>query len=222
LTVAFLHTAAVHVETFERLACEADRAIAVRHEIRADLLSDVLAAGAITPVIRAAITAAVQALARDGARVIVCTCSTLGGTAEGVSVPDGVRVLRIDRPMAEQAVESGRRIVVVAALRSTFEPTVALLRDAASKAGRSVDVVEVLCERAWPFFEHGDRAAYLSEIALTIERTARATDLVLLAQASMAPAAELVAHLGVPVLSSPRLGVQTAMAMHRAISALPR
>jgi hypothetical protein len=217
--LALLHTAHVHVDTFERLARELDDTVPIRHDVRTTFLEDVRVAGRITDAVRSAIDEAVQALARDGARVIVCTCSTIGGVAEAAVVPTGVQVLRIDRPMAERAVASNRRILVFAALRSTFEPTVALLREVASKTTRAIDVVEVFCERAWPCFERGDRAGYLHEIARNIESRARMTDLVLLAQASMAEAADLVAHLGIPILSSPRLGLEVAMSMHRAPSA---
>ncbi|WP_437529715.1 hypothetical protein WME79_48285 [Sorangium sp. So ce726] len=212
--LAFLHTSRVHVETFSRLVRDADGAIPVRHEVQEGLLADALAAGAITDGIRSATTTVVQALANEGARVIVCTCSTLGGVAEAVPVSDCL-VMRIDRPMAEQAVGSGRRILVVAALQSTFQPTGALLRQIASDARRSIDVVEVLCERAWRLFERGDHPGYAGEIARTIEATALPGDLVLLAQASMAPAAELVRHLEIPVLSSSRSGVEAAVSRYR-------
>lgn len=221
--IAFLHTARVHVETFSRLARALDDAIPVRHEVQESLLAGALAAGTITDGVRSATAAAVRGLAHDGARVIVCTCSTLGGVAEAVPVP-GCVVMRIDRPMAEQAVASGRRIVVMAALQSTFHPTVALLRQIASDAKRSIDVVEALCERAWRLFETGDHPGYVGEIARTIETTALPGDLVLLAQASMAPAAELVRHIGIPVLSSPRSGVEAAVSRYRSkhVGAAPR
>ncbi|WP_437317492.1 hypothetical protein [Sorangium sp. So ce385] len=212
--LAFLHTARVHVETFGRLVRAVDDAIPVRHEVHESLLADAVAAGGITDGVRSATAAVIEALAGDGARVIVCTCSTLGGVAEAVPVA-GCVVMRIDRPMAEQAVASGRRIVVLAALQSTFQPTVALLHQMASDAKRSIDVVETLCERAWRLFETGDQPGYHGEIARTIETTALPSDLVLLAQASMAPAAELVRHLGIPVLSSPRSGVEAAVSRYR-------
>ena len=131
-------------------------------------------------------------------------------------VPEGVLVMRIDRPMAEQAVASGRRIVVAAALQSTFEPTLALLRQIAAAEDRAIDVALVLCKTAWHFFETGDQARYIAEIARSIEAAARPRDLILLAQASMAPAAEVLGHLGVPVLSSPLLGLAAAVSKYRA------
>jgi ketosteroid isomerase-like protein len=216
--LALLHTARVHVETFARLASSIDASVPLRHEVRPNLLAAAIAEGVGSTVVQTAIAAAIQDLATGGAKVIVCTCSTIGGIAELVPLPDGVRVMRIDRPMAEQAVTSGRRIIVVAALRSTVEPTWALLRAVAAERLHAIDLVEVVSERAWPFFEAGDHSAYLREIAATVEGVAGPRDLVLLAQASMAPAAELLTHLGIPVLSSPKLGLEAAIAMYRGLT----
>lgn len=217
--LALLHTAHTHVDSFERLARELDDSIPIRHEVQEGLLADARAAGGITDAVRAAVADSVRMLVGDGARVVVCTCSTLGAVVEAAPIPDHVRAMRIDRAMAEQAVASDRRIVVVAALQSTFEPTAALLRQVAAQTSRAIELVEVLCEGAWPLFEDGDQAGYLAEIARTIESAARSTDLVLLAQASMAPAADLVGHLRIPVLSSPKTGLEKAMSMYRALDA---
>jgi hypothetical protein len=213
--LAFLHTSAAHVETFDRLVRELDGAISIRHEVRQDLLEAALTAGAASEAVREAVAEALRELALGGAQVIVCTCSTLGGLAETVTLPNHARVMRIDRPMAERACESGRRVLVVAALQSTFEPTTRLLRSVASERGRTLDLVEILCEGAWSLFEAGDQTAYIRSIVAKVEANARGTDLVLLAQASMAPAAGLLEHSGALVLSSPRLGIEAALSMQR-------
>ena len=218
--LAFLHTSPVHVETFQRLVSEVDAAIPIRHEVRKQLLARVRAAGAMTEAVRTEVADAIRMLAGDGAKLIVCTCSTIGAIAEAAPVSKGVLVMRIDRPMAEQAVASGRRIIVLAALQSTLEPTINLLRQIASDTQREVEAREVLCTSAWPFFEREDHATYVAEIAKTIEAVALPSDLVLLAQASMAPAAGLVHHLNIPILSSPRLGVEAALARYRAMARL--
>lgn len=209
--LAFVHTARGHVANFERLVREQDDKIAVRHVVHEHLLQDVISAGGVTPAVQASIAELVQTLAKEGARVIVPTCSSINEAAEAVVVPGRAVVMRIDRAMAEQAVESGRRVVVMAALRSTVSPTVALLRKCASRVARSVEIVEVVCEPAWRLFENGQHDAYARCIADSIEQTVGPDDVVVLAQASMAAAADLVHHLRVPVLSSPRLGVQAAL-----------
>jgi hypothetical protein len=212
--LALLHTAQAHIETFARLAREIDETVPVRHEVRESLLS-VARASAPGDAVRAATASAVRELAEDGARLIVCTCSTVGAIAETAGASAGVPVMRIDRPMAEQAVASGRRIIVLAALRSTVRPTLSLLRQIASDAHRSLEVVEAVCEQAWQHFEAGHLHEYAAEIAETIEAAARPTDVVVLAQASMAPAAALIRRPGLMILSSPRPGMVAAMSIYR-------
>ena len=58
----------------------------------------------------------------------------------------------------------------------------------------------------------GDSAGYHAAIAAALAGQRGRGDVIVLAQASMAGAAELCADLGVPILSSPRLGVEAALA----------
>lgn len=215
--IGLLHTARGHVATFDRLARELDAGIVLRHEVRESLLAEAVATGSLAGAVETATREAVRNLVGAGALVIVCTCSTIGAVAELTPVPEGVLVMRIDRPMAEQAVASGRRIVVAAALPSTFEPTLALLEQIAAAQGRAIEVAQVHCKAAWPLFEAGDRTRYAAEIARSIETSARPSDLIMLAQASMAAAAELLGHLGIPILSSPVSGLTAAVAKYRAL-----
>jgi hypothetical protein len=209
------------VATFERLAREIDGEVLVRHVVREDLLAAAVGAGGITHAIRAGVEGELGDMATDGARVIVCTCSTLGAVAETAAVPGGVTVMRIDRPMAEKAVALGSRILVAAALSSTFSSTVELLRQAGMRAQRRIETTEVLCEGAWPLFEAGDLDGYAAAIARTLRSAARPGDVIVLAQASMAPAGKLVSDLGVSVLTSPRLGVEAVMALYRSTTPAP-
>lgn len=58
--LAFLHTAQVHVETFGRLASEQDASIPIRHEVREDLLAEVMRTEEPSSAARLATTAAVN------------------------------------------------------------------------------------------------------------------------------------------------------------------
>jgi hypothetical protein len=213
--IGFLHTAPGHVATFDALLRETDASVPVRHAVDATLLADARAAGTVTPAIARRVAAAVTALVEQGAVVVLCTCSTIGAAAEATPRPPGVRVLRVDRPMAERAVGLGRRIAVVAALSSTLGPTADLLHDVARRADRTIEIAEVVCAEAWPHFERGDVATYLAEVGRALARAAAAGDVIVLAQASMAAAADRAGPLAVPVLSSPRLGVEAAVRAYR-------
>ena len=108
-TLTFLHTAPVHIATFDRLLAEIDPEIPVRHIVDESLLAEARAAGSITPALARRVADIVTA-ALDDAGVVVCTCSTIGGCAEAAPHAPQRTVLRIDRPMAEQAVALGHRI----------------------------------------------------------------------------------------------------------------
>ena len=211
--IGFLHTAQVHVATFDGLL--AGRATAA-HVVRPDLLDRARVTG-VDDALRADIRAA---LVQVGTGAVVCTCSTIGGPAEDEGRALGVTVLRVDRPMAEWAVHVAaatprHRLAVVAALDSTIGPTCDLVRSVAREQDATVELVTVTCPGAWDHFERGDTDAYVRSVATAI-RSAHAddpVDVVVLAQASTAPAAALLADLGVPVLSSPAAAVAAALAL---------
>jgi hypothetical protein len=212
--LAFLHTSHVHVGTFGLLLQQLDASVPVRHVVREDLLAVALARGSGSEFVRAAVAGALRELAHGGAKVIVCTCSTIGGLVEATALP-ACEVMRIDRPVAEHAVSTGRRIVLVAALPTALEQTLALVRQVAADAERSPEIVELLCRQAWALFENGDLPGYIAAVAKVVGSTARSGDLVLLAQASMAPVEQLVGSPDISVFSSPTLGVKAAIAAYR-------
>lgn len=210
--LVFLHTAEVHVPTFEGLARQRAPGLATRHSVEAGLLADALAEGGISPALAARIGEAVRAAARE-ADAVLCTCSTIGAAAEAASAGLGVPVLRVDRVMAETAVAAAQRILIVATVESTLQPTRDLFAEVAAAAGRDLDLRMLLAAGAFDLFRAGDAAGYIA----AIEQAARAAlgdaEIVVLAQASMAPAADRLADLGVPVLTSTTLGLERAITL---------
>lgn len=206
--LAFLHTAEVHVGTFGRLARQLGPNIEPHHVVRDDLLARALHDGGVTDETRAAVQSEVKRLLESGARVVVCTCSTLGDAAEATPHSAETHVLRIDRPMAERAIALGRPLLVVAALPTAMATASSLLQ---SVSAAVPPLRPLLCDQAWQRFQIGDEAGYLNEVAAAVRREARSNDVVLLAQASMAAAAGLVGRPDVEILTSPELGLRHAL-----------
>jgi Asp/Glu/hydantoin racemase len=209
--LAFLHTAQVHVPTFERLVDEMAPGMRVRHLVQADLLADARVVGTDDTGLIARVHHAMHEAASSGAKVVVCTCSTIGAIAEQMPTGDAFKALRVDRAMADRAVRTGPRVLVVATVESTLAPTTDLVRSAAKNAGVTVRPSRLLVEEAWPYFEAGDTARYIETLAHAIRAKADAADVIVLAQASMAPVEDALAGIGVDVLSSPALGVRFAL-----------
>ena len=207
--LAFLHTSPVHIDTFNRLIEEASLELPFRHIVEEQFLAEARDKG-ITQNLDERIRDCILSVIEKGATVILCTCSTIGASAEKVNnLTDGV-IVRIDRPMAEKAVEIGSRIIVAAALESTIAPTRDLILQTATARQKRVELIEVFCDNAWSRFEEGDYKGYFTEIARNIKDRESEGDVIVLAQASMAGATNLCPEISVPILSSPEIGLMYA------------
>lgn len=207
-SLTLFHTAGSNVAVFDALLQPITPPVPYTHVVDEEILREAKAAGRITPQLEARVDRAFSDALGESA-LVLCTCSTIGALAER----GRPHVLRVDRPMAEWAVRLGTRIAVAATLPSTFAPTSDLIAAVAAQAERRIEIVRWHLAAAWPFMERGDEAGYAAEIARDVAAQLRAdrVDVVVLAQASMAGAEPLTAGLGVPVLSSPRLGLAEAL-----------
>lgn len=204
--VAFLHTGAVNIAPFGELAAELlPGAVVVNYlddRIVADLTDPARAAS-----VPGRVEALVRAAAAGGADAVMFTCSSISELAAPASVAAGIPVLRVDEAMADAAVASGRRIRVLATLATTSRPTTALLRERARVAGLHPEISDEVVDGAFEAVVAGDRATHDHRVGAAISRAAADADVIVLAQASMAGAARSV-DVGVPVLTSPRSGVE--------------
>ena len=207
--ISFLHTSPVHVATFDALLDELSPGMPRRHRVEEGWLEAARDHG-MTPELAETITTAMRNLADGG--VGVCTCSTIGGVAEAAG-SDNAPTIRIDRALMQAALSHGARPLIAMCLESTKAPTLDLLHDVACEQGCEAAPVVVMCQSAWRHFEAGDMDAYARSIADTIKADLRDgnPDCIVLAQGSMAIAEPLLEGTGLPVLSSPRLGVVRAL-----------
>jgi hypothetical protein len=123
--------------------------------------------------------------------------------------------------MAEKAVTEalkGRgRIAVVVCVPTTVAPTVGLVEAAARDMGATITIATHLLDHAWPAFEAGDPETYHHRVADGLRAAATDADAIVIGQASMAPAVALCPDITVPMLTSPALGVDSALAAWRVI-----
>ena len=213
--LVLVHTVASLTGLFDDLRAELGPDVPVRHVVEPALLTDAIEAGGLTDAIRARTRDALLQ-AGAGARLVLCTCSTVGPGADDAAAAARVPILRVDRPMAEAAVAAGARITVAATLATTIGPTVGLVEDAARRAGKAVEARSVVFAEARARLVAGDEAAHHRIIADGLRAAAAGADAIVLAQASMTPALALCADVPVPLLTSPRSGLEAAIAAWRA------
>lgn len=145
-----------------------------------------------------------------GASAVVVTCSSLGPAVDAAKAFCPVPLFRIDEGMARAAVERGPRIGVLATLSTTLHPTSDLIARSAAQANRDCSVIAQVAEGAFQKLSTGDTAGHDEMVAQSLRDLARKTDVIVLAQASMARALALVqdALAPLPVLTSPEIGIQ--------------
>ncbi len=209
-TLTILHTSQSHVARFDGLlARHSALPLRVQHHVNETLLPD---SGPLTDELkRKALSSFMQLSA--GADMVLCTCSTLGPVADlAAEMVDG-SVRRIDRPMAQLALKAGQNILVVACLAPSIIPTQHLLMQEADQAQLLPLITPLIVEGAWDLFMSGDEASYAQSIAQAVEASIKASkpDAVILAQASMDCAEPILKDCGVPLFSTPRIGLDAAL-----------
>lgn len=203
--VAFIHTVAFLVDEFRRQMRELLPHADAYHILNEGLLQDLLRGVPKAQVHRRVVEQA-QIAADSGAGLIVVTCSS---TSPGVDIARRVievPILKIDDPMAAEAVRLGTRIGVLCTATSTVEPSTTLLQSHAGEAGKAVQLVSHVCPEAYTALHAGDRERHDALVREAAGRLSRDVDVLVLAQASLAHLRDALAtELACPVLASPPL-----------------
>lgn len=145
----------------------------------------------------------IQYCLASGAEGILFACSAFNGAIESARRGIGVPALKPDEAMIARALEMGSRFAVVATFEPSIESLISQLRAEAGNRGKSVDVEGIFVEGAMRALDDGDGARHDALIAGAVS-TAPEVDAVLLAQFSMARAADsATTGCPVPLLTSP-------------------
>lgn len=140
------------------------------------------------------------------ADIILNTCSSVGEVVDIAQPVIQKPIVRIDLPMAEEAVKNYQRIGVIATLQSTLNPTMRLLSSQAGILGKKVKITDGLAEGAYHALISGRPEEHDSLIVKAAERIATQVDCIVLAQGSMMRMEKQLSDItGKAVLSSPGL-----------------
>lgn len=202
MTLTLLHTSPAHVPTFAALADRIAPGVALTQIVREDWLKQARKHG-----LRQALRDEITETVSSAKGAVICTCTTIGPAATAAGA------IRIDAPMMAEAARIGGPILMVYALESTAEPSLALLEQALAETGTPQTVHPLSLAEFWPLFEAGQHEAFTACVAGGIRHAAEQTDLkcVVIAQASVAGAAPMLADLGIPILTSPELALRAAL-----------
>jgi Asp/Glu/hydantoin racemase len=209
--LALIHTSATLVPVFQELVDRflGDKGLTIFNIVDDSLIKNTIERGVLTPDTSRRVVDYVGSAEAAGADYIMVTCSSIGSAVETAASLTRVPVLRVDQPMADQAVQSGTKIGVVATLPTTLEPTSDLVRRRAVLAGKEIELTARLCEGAFDALMKGNPEIHDAMVAAALKELSQQVDVIVLAQASMA---RVVGQLApedkkVPILASPEIAM---------------
>lgn len=208
--IALIHTSPSMIPVFKPLAAELLGGVSVFNMVDESLLCDIIRDGRCPPLTARRLASHVIAADEAGADYILVTCSSMGRAVEASRAMVDATVLRVDEPMAEQAVRTGKRIGVIATLPSTLEPTAALIKSKAADAGKEIELSAQVVDGAFQAVISGDGAKHDALVGAALRELAKKSDVIVLAQASMARVVNALPpeDKPVPILSSPRSAME--------------
>ena len=209
--VVVLHTSMVSFDLLNSLFKEIIPEVQVMNIVDEDLLDTLNRNRGITKsIIKRVCQYAIEAEAA-GADLLFSQCSS---TSEGVDCARkmiNIPFIKIDEAMAEKAVSIGTKIGVVATAVATLVPTEANIRTAAAQAGKKVKITKYLADGALDILmKENNREKHDVLVLDLIRKAEQENDVIVLAQGSMVTILPYLKDTNVPVLTSPRLGVEKA------------
>ena len=207
--LGLVHTSATLVPVFAALCKEKLPNVDVFNIVDDSLVKGIREAGRITPTIEMRVAGYLTSAAYAGADYIMVTCSSIGPAVEAGARGIPTPVLRVDLPMADKAVATGKRIGVIATLSTTLEPTAELIGRRAALAEKKIELTSKLVEGAFEALMAGDGATHDVKVAAALRELSQQVDVIVLAQASMARVVDSLAAADrrVPILASPGIAV---------------
>ena len=217
-TLTLIHTSPVLTPVFAALCKQHLPGVTIFHMVDESLIRDTIAHQKLRRLTIRRLIGMIESAEAAGATAVMVTCSSIGPAAALAQKLFDIPVFRIDDAMAEKAVAVGRRIGVLATLRTTLDPTMALLADKAAAADRSVEIAEGLCAKAFDAVLSGDTETHDRIVSDALLEMASKVDVIVLAQASMARVLNNLppGSVSIPVLSSPEPAIlQAKDVLHR-------
>jgi aspartate/glutamate racemase len=208
IRVFAIHTATTMVEPITALFKDYLPDVKLNHIADDSLIQEVIAANKVTPMVRKRLLSYYFAAVDAGADIIFNTCSSIGEVAEQARQMITIPLLKIDDPMAKEAVKQASKIAVLATLPTTLGPTANLIKKMATEQNKKIEIIEGLADGAFQALMSGDINKHNNLILEAAKKVSEKAEIIVLAQGSMAKMQLALEQLtGKKILSSPLSGV---------------
>jgi len=207
--IAIIHTSFVSLNDLKAFCAEIIPDVKVWNIVDDSLLPEVIAAGHLTAGVTRRVCAYAVEAQSLGVDFILNQCSSVGEAVDVARRMLDIPYLKIDEPMAREAVRLGSKISVIATVPTTLGPSSRLVESAAREAKKTVEVKQVLCEGAFDVLvREGNKEKHNAMVLDRIKTEEKTADVIVLAQGSMLALLPYLSEFKKPVLTSPRLGIE--------------
>lgn len=207
--VVVIHTFLYSVEDLKKLFREKLPEVEMINIIDDSLLQESLDNKEMTKAVARKIVQYAIIAESMGADAILNQCSSVSEAVDIVNNLINIPYVKIDEPMAREAVQLGSKIAVIATAISTVGPSTRLIENVAKRLEKEVTVKEYFATGAYEvLLQENNREKHNEIVTNTIEKAAKENDVIVLAQGSMYHLLPLLKHIKKPILTSLESGVE--------------
>lgn len=184
--VGLVHSTRLVIESLHQVVSSNCPDAEFVHIMDEGILRKLASEGQVTPAIVQWLGNMVVSAENIGAKMVVVSCSSLSPGVNQVRERVSIPVLKIDEPMIEHAISKADRIGLVMTNPTTEAPSKLLFKEVCSRRNSNAELIPRLCPDAFNKLNRGDIQGHDDEVARTIETLLLETDVVMLAQISIA------------------------------------
>ncbi len=142
----------------------------------------------------------------SGADGIIVTCTSVNEATKNIRPFLNIPIINIEEPVAEMAVNAGKKIGILATLPSSPVAIERVIREKAAEQGKEIEVISRVAEGAFDVLCSGDRAKHDEMVCNCLYELAKEVDCIACAQISMS----LLKHdpVDVPLFKIGRSGME--------------
>ncbi len=126
-----------------------------------------------------------KAAEQSGADGVIVTCTSVNMATKAIRPFLSIPILNIEEPVAEMAVNAGKKIGILATLPTSPGAIERVMREKAEEIGKDIEIVVKVAEGAFDVLSAGDRAKHDEMVCSALYDLAKEVDCIAFAQISM-------------------------------------
>lgn len=210
-TLVLIHNSMVLINQLNEICQRLIPHIKVINLMDESLLRDIMNLGNVNQKMVKRICFYTMSAEELGANGVMMTCSSLSETVDVAKNLVNIPVMKIDEPMAIEAVKNATKIGVIGTLSSVVGPSKRLIERKAKEMKKKVNIKSIVCEEAFKALIKGDKEKHNQLLLKEADKIAKNVDIIVLAQGSMTSLAPILSErTGLKVLTCLESGIRAA------------